>query len=97
MHGESCRWERASVVATLEQNGLVRIRKLLLPPAEYDGWRVNRHPPQVGDIGTLLDILRSPGLPDRYVVESSATDGITVWLRDFAAEELEPHNPPREV
>ena len=80
---------RTSRVAGLEQYGLVRIRQLLRPVAEYDGWRVNQRPPQVGDVGTLLDILNASGLPDRYVVESSGGDGITVWLGDFAAEELE--------
>ena len=79
-----------SEVASLEQYALVRIRQLLQPPAEYDGWRLNRRPPQVGDLGTVLDILHVPGLPERYVVESSGADGVTVWLGDFAAEELEP-------
>lgn len=78
------------MVASLEQYGVVRIRQLLQPATEYDGWRVNQRLPQVGDVGTLLDILHAPGLPDRYVVESSGADGITVWLGDFAAEELEP-------
>jgi hypothetical protein len=73
----------------LKQYGLVRVRQLLQAAVEYDGWRVNQRPPQVGDVGTLLDILNAPGLPDRYVVESSGADGITVWLGDFAAEELE--------
>ena len=75
---------------SLRQYGLVRIRQLLQPPTEYDGWRVNQRPPAVGDVGTLLDILTAPGLPDRYVVESSGPDGVAVWLGDFAAEELEP-------
>ncbi len=74
----------------LRQYGLFRIRKLVRPAAEYDGWRVNQRPPAVGDMGALFDILTAPGLPDRYVVESSGPDGITVWLGDFAAEELEP-------
>ena len=73
----------------LKQYELVRVRQLLKPAVEYDGWRVNQRPPQVGDVGTLLDILHAPGLPDRYVVESSGTNGITAWLGDFAAEELE--------
>lgn len=77
-------------MTSLEQYGLVRIRQLLRCPAEYDGWRVNQRPPRIGDVGSLLDILHAPGLPDRYVVESSDADGVTVWLGDFAAEELEP-------
>lgn len=77
-------------MGSLKQYRLVRVRQLLQPPAEYDGWRVNQRPPQIGDVGTLLDILHAPGLPDRYVVESSEADGVTVWLGDFLAEELEP-------
>jgi hypothetical protein len=77
-------------VDSLRQYGLVRIRQLLKPPAEYDGWRVNQRPPAVGDVGTLLDILHAAGHPDRFVVESSGPDGVPVWLGDFAAEELEP-------
>jgi uncharacterized protein YjaZ len=73
----------------LKQYGLVRVRQLLQPAVDYDGWRVNQRPPNVGDVGTLLDILQAPGLPDRYVVEASGADGITVWLGDFAGEELE--------
>jgi len=82
--------QRATGMATLEQYGLVRITRLLRPAAEYDGWRVNQRPPQVGDVGALLDILHAPGMPDRYVVESCGVDGVTVWLDDFAAAELEP-------
>jgi hypothetical protein len=74
----------------LKQYGLVRVVQLLHRPEAYDGWRVNRRPPQVGDIGTLVDILHAPGLADKYVVEASGPDGVTSWLADFAAEELEP-------
>ena len=77
-------------MSSLRQYGLVRIRQLLQPLAEYDGWRVNQRPPAVGDMGTLLDTLTAPGHPDRFVVESSGPDGVSVWLADFAASELEP-------
>lgn len=77
-------------MASLGKYEMVRIRRLLRSAAEYNGWRVNQRPPTVGDVGTLLDVLHAPGLPDRYVVESQGTDGATVWLGDFAAEELEP-------
>ncbi len=78
-------------MARLRRYGLVRIKLLLQPPSGYDGWRVNQRPPRVGDIGILLDILpASGGLRERYVVESSGAGGVSVWLGDFAAEELEP-------
>ena len=72
-----------------QQYGIVRVRQLLRPPESYDGWQVNQRPPRIGDTGTIVDVLQAPGSPDSYVVESSGADGITVWLGDFTAEELE--------
>ena len=73
----------------LKQYGLVRVVQLLHPLEEYDGWRLNRRPPHIGDLGTVVDILHAPSQPDKYVVESSDVEGITIWLDDFDAEELE--------
>ncbi|MFT3882071.1 MAG: hypothetical protein QM703_20760 [Gemmatales bacterium] len=73
----------------LKQYGLVRIRELQQPPSHYDGWKLNKRPPREGDIGALLEILHAKGAPDRYVVELSDNEGVTVWLGDFLAEELE--------
>jgi len=78
---------------SLEQYGLVRIRQLLRSSAEYDGWGLNQRPPQVGDAGTIVEILHAPGLADRYVVESAGADGILIWLAGFVAEELTPEAP----
>lgn len=79
-------------MAELRLYEAVRVCQLLQRPSEYDGWRVNQRSPQVGDTGTLVEILHAPGLPDRYVVESCGPGGITIWLGDFAAEELEPES-----
>lgn len=68
---------------------VVRIKQLRELPDEYDGWYVNTRSPQVGDTGTLIDSLSASGLPNKYVIESCAPDGTTVWLADFFAEELE--------
>jgi len=68
---------------------LVRIAKLLREPEDYDGWKLNQRSPALGDVGTLVDILHAQGLADRYVVECYGPDGITIWLDDFDAEELE--------
>ncbi len=75
---------------SLPQYSLVRIRMLLRAPDSYDGWRVNQRAPQIGDRGTIVDILQAPSMPDLYVVESSDPGGITSWLGEFTAEELEP-------
>jgi hypothetical protein len=69
---------------------MVRVRRLLRPVAEYDGWGFNLRPPRPGDVGTIVDILQAPGEPDDYVVESSGPDGVTIWVGDFQAEEIEP-------
>ena len=76
-------------MTTLEQYQLVRVRQLLQPPSEYDGWRVNKRPPKIGDVGTLVDILHADGLKERFVVECCKTDGTTVWLADFDRDELD--------
>lgn len=72
----------------LREFATVRVRALV-DDAAYDGWSVNRRPPAPGDVGAIVDVLRAPGLPDRYVVECSGPDGVDHWLADFAAEELE--------
>lgn len=53
--------------------------QLLRRPEEYYGWRSNQRPPQVGDIGTIVEILHASGLPDGYVVESSGPDDIPIF------------------
>jgi hypothetical protein len=69
---------------------LVRVVKLLQPIEDYDGWGINQRPPQLDDIGTILDILTVPDLFDRYIVESSSDDGQTIfWLCEFEVDELE--------
>jgi hypothetical protein len=77
---------------TFIQYGLVRVVRLLQPLDEYDGWRVNQRPPQIGDVGCLIDTLEAPGWPNKYVVELSGSDGCDIWLADFFAEEIEPVN-----
>ena len=74
----------------VKQYEQARVRQLIRSTETYNGWRVNTRAPQVGDVGTVVDILSAPGLPDNYVVECSAPDGRTLWLGDFTAEELEP-------
>lgn len=68
----------------------VRIRQLLQAEESYDGWRMNQRRPQIGDYGTVVDILSAEGLPNKYVVESCLPDGGSLWLSEFYAEELEP-------
>ena len=68
---------------------LVRVRQMVQPNESYDPWGLNQRSPRVGDVGVLVDVLRAPGAPDRYVVELSGSGGVSVWLAEFLAEELE--------
>ena len=70
----------------------VRVLQMLRAQQSYDDWGINQRRPQVGDVGTLLEVLRSPGVPDRFVVEMAGADGVPIWLADFLKEELESLN-----
>jgi hypothetical protein len=74
----------------LVKYSLACIVQLHHPLEAYDGWRINRRPPRVGDVGTIVEILQAPGLPAKYVLEACAADGTTIWLCDFDADEIEP-------
>ncbi len=76
-------------MSDLIQYEKVRVRALLRDSSEYDGWRLNKRPPRVGEVGTLIDILHADGLPDHYVVEKSDATGAAIWLSEFLREELE--------
>lgn len=68
---------------------MVVVRRLPPPAPQYDGWRVDPGPSQVGDVGTVMENLETPAVPNLYVVESSRPEGTTVRLGDFTAEEIE--------
>ncbi len=67
----------------------VRVVKILRPLDEYNGWGMNKRPPEIGDTGTYIDLLRAPDVPDHYVVENSDTDGSDIWLSEFLIDEIE--------
>jgi len=74
---------------TLSKFSAVEIVALRHVAEHYDGWRVNRRFPLVGDHGTIVEVLKA-GNRDSYVVECVNPSGITEWLGDFEAEELRP-------
>lgn len=67
----------------LREYCVVRIVKRFRPSNEYDDWGVNQRNPQIGDTGTLIEMLHAPYLPDKYVVENAGGDGIPIWMSDF--------------
>jgi hypothetical protein len=73
----------------LQRYSVVRVRQLVQSSGSYGGWRENQRPPEIGDTGAIVEVLNTSGLPSKYVVESCAKDGSTLWLCDFYAEELE--------
>lgn len=50
-------------MAELRQYQRVRVAKLLDAAETYDGCKLNKRPPAVGDVGTLLDVLQAPAFP----------------------------------
>ncbi len=75
------------------QYEVVQVSKLLKAPDAYEGWSRNRRPPQIGDIGTIVEVLKAEGIRDCYVVESVDQDGFTIWLCDFDKSELAVPDP----
>jgi hypothetical protein len=53
----------------------------------------NRRAPAIGDIGTVLEVLRAPGRPPVYLVECCDARGATVWLCECLPQELEVITP----
>ena len=62
----------------------VRVAHLLEPEREVTGSSDPAPQPRVGDKATVVADL-GEGL---YLVESCTDDGMTVWMGEFAAEEL---------
>ena len=65
--------------------GVVRVARLLRPDRALQGTPGVCRAPQVGDTGTLVYAYDVTS----FAVECVDTDGMTVWLADFFAEELE--------
>ena len=53
----------------INQYSIVRIEAFKDSSIDRDGWSFNKRPPDVGDTGTVVDILKAKGHSDRYVVE----------------------------
>jgi len=73
---------------TFPQYSEVKIVALSKPADAYDSWGVNRRAPAIGDIGTIVEILRSEAGAVTYVVECVNPDGTSEWLDDFTESEL---------
>ncbi len=72
------------------QYSVIRVKQLLHPEIDRDGWKINQRPPQIDDIGTIVEILQAPNSPIHYMVECVNKDnGTSIWVSKFEAEEIE--------
>jgi hypothetical protein len=65
--------------------GIVRVAHLLQPDRTFQGAKNVCRAPEVGDIGTIVFAYDKTS----FAVECVNKEGMTVWLADFFAEELE--------
>jgi uncharacterized damage-inducible protein DinB len=70
----------------MEEYSVVRVVKLFDIYRSFQGSDGVGRAPQIGDIGTIVHV-NAPG--ENYIVESADASGCTIWLADFALEELE--------
>ena len=63
----------------------VRVARVLVAEREVTGSSATPPQPRLGDIGSIVADV-GDGL---YLVESCTADGITIWMTELAAEELE--------
>jgi hypothetical protein len=69
----------------LSELDVVRVNQLLATTRTFDGTRGVVREPRIGDVGTIVHVLGG----GTFIVEAVDSDGFTLWLADFAAEELE--------
>ncbi|MEQ1761946.1 MAG: DinB family protein [Pyrinomonadaceae bacterium] len=68
----------------MDELSTVRVVKLNIPDRHFDGTEGVKRRPKIGDTGTIVH--RAGEL---CIVESVDAAGLTVWLADFALDELE--------
>lgn len=70
----------------LKEYDVVRVVRLDGLSRRFDGTAGVSRPPAVGDVGAVVHVF--PG-EQHVTVEAVRSDGMTLWLADFAADELE--------
>lgn len=75
-------------MSALNQGGVVRVLSL----AGMECGELDRHwrTPDIGDIATVVMMLRTQPGHDSYLLECVDNDGRTVWLATFPSDALEP-------
>ena len=75
--------------APLLEYDTVRISRLLSPSREYSGTEGVKRPPQIGDEAVICHEYEPDNPAATMAVEMVDREGNTIWLADFAPEELE--------
>jgi hypothetical protein len=70
---------------SFELNDTVRVIRLLVSDREVMGSGAEPRQPRVGETGAVVDDVGD----EIFLVERVTADGLTVWLAEFAAAELE--------
>ena len=71
---------------------IVKVIQLLNSERPYDGTEGVKHPPQIGDIGTIVHVYTKDNKEVGYIVESVSSQGYTNWLAEFLPEEVQSSN-----
>lgn len=86
----STRSIKENVARQIVESDRVRVASLTGAPADHLIVATAERPPQVGDIGTVVDIAdRLGGSGRHYTVACVQPDARPLWLAVFAAHELE--------
>lgn len=70
----------------IDELDVVRVAALVEANRQFSGSEGVCRPPRIGDIATVVHVLE-PGRA--FVVEAVDSEGYTLWLADFRAEELQ--------
>lgn len=74
----------------LELHDVVRVARLDRADRPYDGSEGSMRAPRIGDEGTVVLVGAKGAASGTVMVERVAADGTTIWLANFAVDELEP-------
>ena len=75
--------------ASLHEYDVVRVVKLNSDTRKFDGTDSVKRVPRVGDEAVVCDMHDSNDPKAALIVEMVDAQGMTVWLADFAPDELE--------
>lgn len=71
----------------IEELDVVRLVKLQTNNRDYPGTAGVKRPPEVGDIGTVIEVFQTTD-EVVFIVEALDLDGYTIWMSDFHVSEL---------